>query len=486
MTWADWLLASVVGVVPILTRQFGAALVAMLVMVAFFGPWTKVRLSRFALGALLPILATLWQLNQGWYHSNWGAAFNLNRQKVYLAGGAFFKNLPWRPLVFVEYVAWLLIPLVIVAAIAAVDDMTRGEQSDADQPHRMRPRWLTVAVVVLAMALALGWMIFRSASVAGTGSTLQANLFDPGFVFGTAVRLCAVGFVAASALFVIRLAVRAAKAVFGSDPSDSKRAGSIVLQLAAWSVLFSVAVAYGGKILGYRSLMPILEPGFYPLFALGMAARWGATIFTVCGAALFARIFVGRYFGPIPARITAAESVLDWTTLFLVAQNLIFCQLWDEYLLVYLPYGLIVVGRRLEPLLVRRFWLVTGLCVLVLAGAAIWTRDELAKTEATWTLAERLRQLGVPPEEIFHDWNWLLYWQFEDYSKRIPGAAYSDYGDLYARWVPQERDRTKYRIVRELDPPPHQTWTVVDQYTYFSVFSRGNETYYAVRRDRKL
>jgi hypothetical protein len=39
-------------------------------------------------------------------------------------------------------------------------------------------------------------------------------------------------------------------------------------------------------------------------------------------------------------------------------------------------------------------------------------------------------------------------------------------------------------VVHELTPPPGERWEVVDTAHYFSVYARGQETFYAVRRIR--
>ena len=136
MTWLDWIAASVGGSFPILTRQFGVALVAMLCVLACLGPWTKARLGRYAIGLSLPLLATAWQLNQGWFHPNWAARFVLHGEKQYIWGTGLLKNIPWRPAVATEYAAWMLIPLVVAAAIAAAGEVFQRDDNSLATSHR--------------------------------------------------------------------------------------------------------------------------------------------------------------------------------------------------------------------------------------------------------------------------------------------------------------------------------------------------------------
>ncbi len=408
MKWGDWAAASLVGGCAILTRQFGVALVATIAVLGFFGPWTRARLGRYALGLALPCIAAAWQLDQGWFHSNWAVLFNLNRQRIYFWGKGFVENVPWRPAVVTEYAAFMLIPLAVAAAIATTQALARqGQPSSIRKPS-------------------------------GVGSFI------------------------------------------------------------GWLVFFSLATAYGWKVLGYPPLMPFLSDRFDLLYNLGATVRWAATIFTIVGAASFACSFAARYFGSAPPvelelplgpprlvrpGVTQPEAVLDLTTLFLLAQTVIFVQLWDEYLLVYLPYAAVAVSRQVEPVLRKQAWIVVGLCAVLLAGAGVWTREELCRSQAMWTLAERLHQKGVPPREIFCEWGWIFFWHFDEYTREVSPTAFTGYSDLFNRWVLEQKARAPYRIVHDVSPPPGEHWSVIDHDQYFSIFSRKTETFYAIHRE---
>ena len=120
-------------------------------------------------------------------------------------------------------------------------------------------------------------------------------------------------------------------------------------------------------------------------------------------------------------------------------------------------------------------------CFLI--GAGVWTREELAHSEATWTLAERLHRSGISSNDIFADASWLFYWNFDDYFREVAPETFTGFSDVFNRWIPQRRAAARYRIVHELKPPADEKWVVLDRFRYFSVFSRGMETFYAVRRD---
>jgi hypothetical protein len=410
MRLADWIAGSLAAAAAVGTRQFGVVLVAVVCLVWLFDRRRWARWPQYAVGISLPVLAAVWQVNQGWNHPNWAAGFQVYRARNYFASGAFFKQLPWRPGAIVEYLAWFLIPLVLLAALGLMRE-ARGVQMPAGSalsPTRRRP---------LAM-------------------------------------------------------------------------------FAFWFVVFACNVIYGWKVLGYayhtpnlqgsHALMPFLPDCYDILEVLGEPVRWGATIFVVVGAALFARLIVARCaeLGRCdPDQL--AECVLDFTALFLVAASLVFNQFTDNYLVPLVPYAAIAVGKPLEEQLLARRRAVVACCLVLLAGAVIWTREDLAKEEALWSLSARLHQKGIPPRKIFSDWKWYFFWNFEKAAEQGLFEPSTSYADLFDKWMAPGREAAEYRVVHEVKPPPGERWDVVAQTQYFSVYARGKETFYAVRRSRE-
>jgi hypothetical protein len=265
---------------------------------------------------------------------------------------------------------------------------------------------------------------------------------------------------------------------------------------AFWLVVFACNVIYGWKVLGYayhtpnfagsHALMPFLPDCYDILEVLGEPVRWAATIFVVVGAALFARLIVARCteLGRGDAD-QLALCVLDFTALFLVAVSLVFNQFTDNYLVPLVPYAAIAVGKPLEGLLLSWRRAVVVCCLLLLVGAVIWTREDLAKDEALWSLSARLHDKGIPPQKIFSDWKWYFFWNFEDAAEAGLFKPSTSYAYLFDVWMAPGRDAAEYRVVHEVKPPPGERWEVVDQAQYFSVYARGKETFYAVRRRRE-
>jgi 4-amino-4-deoxy-L-arabinose transferase-like glycosyltransferase len=401
-----WTAAALGGAAAILTRQFGAALVPAILAVWLFHPRGAVRSKHYLVGLSLPVLATAWQLNQGWSHSNWAAAFLLLRQRMFVWNGGVLKDLPWRPSVVAEYQALWLAPLVFLAGIAVFAG--RRPFQRGDEPPA---RWG-------AFLSWLGWLV----------------LFTGAAIYG-------------------------------------------------WKV---IRYGYSGPIRGSHALVPFVPHCYDILEVVPEWFRWAVTLLMVAGGALFARIAAARLVEATRGRLAPAELLLDFTALFSCGLTLIFVQFVDQYFLVYLPCAAIVVAKSVEDLLLRWRGVVAVCCMLLLVGAAGWTREDLAKDEAMWTLAERLRVEGVPADRIFSDWKWLFYWEFENYVRAGHATPETSYNDLFGGWMKQQQEAAEFWIVRELKPPPGETWKVVAEAHYFSLYSRGRQTFYAIRRNRFL
>jgi hypothetical protein len=420
MTVRAWTAAAIAGAAAILTRQFGAAIVAALGVLWLFDRQRIARLKYYAIGLSLPLGAAAWQLYRGLFYSNWAAESVLFRQKLFFSHGHFLRVLPWRPLVLVEYQALWLVPLVLLAAWAALSDILTGTRKrDAE----------TTAGAPLSRRASLGWLL--------------------GFI-----------------------------------------------------VLFAAGVVYGWKVIGYgynssdfhgsTALMPFLRHTYDLLLVLGEPVRWAVSIYVVVGAALIARVFVERsasFFskaaGPMPAP-PPRELLLDLTSLFLLGCNLIFFQQWDSYQLPFLPLTAIVLGKRYEGLMISRRWAVASCCLVLLVGSAIWTREDLAKGDVQWTLAERLRESGVPPQDIASSWEWFAYWSFPEFVRQEGKQAGTAIPNFLGEegWQGRNRQAAEYWIVHDPRPPAglNENWTVVGEADYFSVYARRRERFYAIRR----
>ncbi|HEV3299374.1 MAG TPA: glycosyltransferase family 39 protein [Planctomycetaceae bacterium] len=402
--WLDWLAASVAASATIFIRQFGIAILGGLALVWLWDRRRFARLGQYGVGALLPTLSTLWQLQQGWNQSNWAQTLLLHRQKAFFWGGSFLKGLPWRIPVLVEYIAWFLLPVALVAALAV-------------------------------------WRSLRSTS-SGLNSQTEA---------------------AAT-----------------SDGQFQSRA-RLVTELFGWLILLLASVAYGARVLGVSWVMPYLPWFFEILKLLGLKAELPATLLTIAGGVLFAHFLARRYLVSAN-RPRLEQGLLDATTFVSLLMALVFFVFGDKDVLIFLPLGAIAVAKQTEPVLMKHCRAVFVACLLLLAGTAVWTREDLCRNQAVWTLAARLEAGGVPSEKIFAGWEWYGYHHFEDYARIVPPLETTEFADFFGPWMERQKAEADYLIVHDPTPPVGEHYKVVDQFQYFSVFSRGIETFYAVER----
>jgi hypothetical protein len=366
-------------------------------------------------------------------------------------------------------------------------------------------KWGTYAVGISLPVLAAAWQVNQGINHPNWAAGFQVyrarNYFASGVFFkqlpwrpGAMVEYLAwflIPLVFLAALGLIR-EVRGAESPADAGPRPR---GRPIAALCLWIGLFACSVIYGWKVLGYayhtanfqgsHALMPFLPDCYDILEVMGESVRWGATIFVVVGGALFARLIVAR-----SARLDAGDPsrlaicVLDFTVLFLVAIGLIFNQFTDNYLVPLVAYAAIAVGKPLETLLLAHGRAVVACCLLLFVGDAIWTREDLAKDEALWSLSAQLHDQGIPPQNIFSDWKWFFFWNFEEAAEKGLFHPDTSYAYFFDEWMPPFRDLAEYRVVHELKPPPAERWEVVETAHYFSVYARGQETFYAVRRIR--
>jgi Dolichyl-phosphate-mannose-protein mannosyltransferase len=402
--WPDWAAASVATSATIFVRQFGIAILGGLAIVWLWDRRRFQRVGQYLGGAALPIVSTLWQLQQGWNQSNWAQTLLLHRQKAFFWGGAFLKQLPWRIPVLVAYIGWFLLPIALLAAFGI-------------------------------------WRSLRSG--ASSSDSLTGNA-DP--------------------------AVR-----------SSRSRIRLVSELTGWLILLLASVAYGARVVGVPWLMPYLPWFFEILKVLGMKAEIPATLLTIAGGVLFAHFLARRYF-VATNRPRLEQGILDAATFVSLLMALVFFVFGDKDVLIFLPLAAIAVAKQAEPMLSRHRWAIFIACLLLLTGSAVWTREDLCRNQAVWTLAQRVHAGNVPSEAIFAGWEWYGYHHFEEYTRAVPPDGTTDFATFFGPWMKRQRDQAEYLIVHDPQPPPGEHYETVDQFTYFSVFSRGFETFYAVKR----
>lgn len=339
----------------ILTRQFGVALIAGLVVSWLLRDRRWQRLPFLLAGSVLPAVATLWQIYMGLFFPNWGARYSTHLQADYLSHVELvLLNFAARPSLVAQYMALFCLPLLPVAGLA-FREAWRG--ADRGTPLRREAALLGVASVFVLV-----------------GSSCHY-------------------------------------------------------------------AAYG------QALMPLLPWNFGGLLGLGTLIRVAVTGIVASGAILFARLFLLRYLAAGWSRLGHEERLLDLATLFSLALTLVFLQIGDEYLLVYLPYTLIVVGLGLERWIQRATPLVAGATALVLLGSVLWTRSLLGPPEIVWRACEEAVRRGVPTERIWGNLMWASYHHFDDYAAHVDPTRIATLEPSFRHWLRERQRRADYFVI---------------------------------------
>lgn len=418
-----WMLAGALAAcAAVLTRQFGVALVCGLAVLWLLdrARWRKVPL--YLSGIALPLAAGAWQFAQGLSAPTWAMAKTGRSQLLYMQSWPLLADMPWRVTLVLQYLALFCLPLVVLAlADLAVAWRRRGALP--------RPAW--PALLGLGLAGVMAWWRW----IGG-----QPNVEAGPLVWVVAVGL---GLSAVLALLPRRRGEPAGK---GLDPLP---AGLALLTVG--SILYGMDVGSANltRFMGATDVptswaMPYLPWNFEDLQALTNGVPLVVTVLTSAGAVLFACWIVARYRkGTATLPTPPSRRLLDLVTLFLLLQTLVFCHLGDEYLLAFLPFGLIVLGHGLGDRLDRRLGWAVAACAACLLVSALWTRGILAEAEAYWQGAETARQTtGLPPEEIYGYWTWnCFHGAFQTYLAETNAAPQDTFEDFFRRWRGAQRAR---------------------------------------------
>jgi hypothetical protein len=208
------------------------------------------------------------------------------------------------------------------------------------------------------------------------------------------------------------------------------------------------------------------------------------TLVTFAGATLYARILVLRYATSHGwEKVGSHERLLDLCTLFLLVEHLMFRTFGDRYLLGFLPFVLIVLGRYLGDWLNRWRMAMAMVCLAMLVTSAVWTRGLLVAAEAAWITAESIRAAGVEPKHIDGSWEWNMYrGAIDDYMAEIGDATLLDSNeDFWLRFYPQRREQAQFLTVASARPPGNEKWELVKEVPYRDTLFRLKHLYVVKR-----
>jgi len=185
------------------------------------------------------------------------------------------------------------------------------------------------------------------------------------------------------------------------------------------------------------------------------------------------------------AGIHAKRRVLDFVSLFLLAEQLLIPKMGDRYLIVFLPFACIALGHYLAHWL-NRLWVVTGAACLIMLGASLlWSRGLLEQEEAVWKGGQALLAAGAQPAEIFgsHAWNCYHGKIVDDYLAALGDAKLESTKDFWSRWYPERWKRARFLITDSSVAPKGEEWKVVARIPYRGMLL-GEERVCVMERER--
>ncbi len=119
---------------------------------------------------------------------------------------------------------------------------------------------------------------------------------------------------------------------------------------------------------------------------------------------------------------TASNLMIVSTAAGLLCLHLMYAQFKDTYMMVFLPFVLLLVGVALRPELSAGAVVRTTVLGFVTVGVlvAFWTRGELNRDQAIWQASDDVSETGVDKYDIRGGPNWLLYHSaFDDWLETL-------------------------------------------------------------------
>jgi Dolichyl-phosphate-mannose-protein mannosyltransferase len=184
--------------------------------------------------------------------------------------------------------------------------------------------------------------------------------------------------------------------------------------------------------------------------------------------------------GPQPIqRFSPGTIFLVGTGSSLLALHLAYVQLNDTYIVVFIPFALMLCVERLRGFETRKALLTvsTALSMTLILLTALWMRGEYAGQQAAWKSADALTLAGVPPLDIQAPLHWAEYhgafdaWiaagapGFDPSPKNRP-RGYDALHDPFYAWLRERGKEAEYRITESIQGTPPAGWQVVTLQSY--------------------
>ena len=208
------------------------------------------------------------------------------------------------------------------------------------------------------------------------------------------------------------------------------------------------------------------------------------TILTTIGAIELTHIvFQAAIQEGFRANKTESKFLLEIVTIFLLVFLMFFFQIGDQYLIVLMPFTLIVIGRKLQLRLTR--WSTIALLGAFMSVGVLWTRGQFSRVEAIWKASDTLAATGVESTNIYGDWIWNAYHGiFDEYIANADDQQRYSLKNFFYNWLPQKQAAAQYWVVTTLNPPNDENWEVVATIPFQGDFFQGQKAYVVKRSSR--
>jgi hypothetical protein len=306
-----------------------------------------------------------------------------------------------------------------------------------------------VAPALAAFWQGIAWSRLPNWTASLRGGNEIAYLEAPGLVLRNALFRPAALLVYLG-LFTLPLALVALITVFRPRPGAWRGRGALGVGVCGALLLAGLSLRPSAD--PHPFLLPLLAWNLGDLLKTPLLFRGVLTFLSGLGGVLILVRAIERW-REVPPR--GAESrFIDLSALAFLVLHIACAQFGDEYLLVFVPFGLILLGgifAEHETLLPSGSLACLGALLLGIA----WTRGALARREAEWKAADLALTLGASPERVDASWEWnCFHGAFDSYLEDIheePTRSSLDDGyegleDFFARYLGRRAAAAEYVV----------------------------------------
>jgi hypothetical protein len=214
--------------------------------------------------------------------------------------------------------------------------------------------------------------------------------------------------------------------------------------------------------------------------ALDLCGIVGAAVLVWTGSRCVQRLRRSRQFSP--------EMIfLAGTAAALLLLHLVYVQLNDNYIIPFIPFGMLLIGETVRGKAEREgkgpLALSAALALALILITGLWMRAEYASELEAWKAADSLAAAGVQPSNMAPPLHWAEYrGAFDDWiAAGAPGfdptpqekpGGFED--DPFYSWLHRRDERAEYRIADSIYGPVPDGWIVIATRTYRSArFATG-------------